>query len=291
MSKPLTSVPQRAEIWHGSLRPHEDADGPQRRIAWIDEDGQVRSLFYLPAGDDPADSVWAALVAAILQPREGRRRRPEYAILPDQGLVEALRDRARQAGIELCYQPDLPPAFLSQRAASLSYRCDPSLVAEFFEAASSFTLEATWCAWEPDEILVLEGLDHEPLYGTLLGSDGADPPGLALFRSLGALREFLDHQEPHGLAAWLSLESPTAVGPQLMAEIAENGWSLPTFTHVPVAIAKDGELAGPEELRLLTRALEAVERYSEDDHGGKPLPRVLSDGTKVTLRVETLVPV
>lgn len=286
MSNPLLSVPQRAEIWHGSLRPHQDEDGPQRRIAWIDEDGLLRSLFYLPAGDDPADSVWASLVAAILKPHEGRRLRPEYAILPDREIVARLQPRAAEAGIELCYQPDLPPAFLSPPAAALSYRCQPWLVAEFFDAAAAFTVEAPWSAWEPGEIVVLEGLAPEPLHGTVLGADDADPPGLALFRSRRDVEAFLATGGRDGLAAWMSLESPLAVGPQHMADIAENRWTLVSFTHVPVAIAGDGQLAGPEELRLLTRALEALERY----HGGRPVSLVLYDGTAVSVRVESPVP-
>lgn len=281
MSNPFQSLPQRAQIWHGSQRPQ----GPDRRLAWIDEDGQVRSLLYLPGSDPAPDAVWASLTAAMLKPREGRPCRPVLATFPDPEVVTALQERARKAGLSLVHQSDAPPALLRAPASTLTCVGVPStLMAEFFETAASFTLAAPWLAWQPGDRLLLQGLESQPLLATLLGVDD-EPPGLALFRTEDALRSFEQERDDAGLLAWLSLEPPTAVGPQLMAEIAENGWTLVTFNHVPLALGPGGRLATAEEIRLLLQAMEAVERFSEADRPTESL--VLSDGTPVTLRLRT----
>lgn len=270
MYHPLRSVPKSPEAFFGSVRTGESG----RRICWIDDRGSLRSLVDEPVEGDLAESVWSSLLNAVLSPREGPRKRPWFALFPDVDIVAALQDRAAASGIELCYHPDLI-------GPALSYRCEPALVAAFFEAASSFVLQAPWLDWDPAELLVLEGLAEDALCATLLG-DGEDPAGLVLFRSLEALEAFRQG-ELGGVEAWMSLESAVTVGPQFMAEVAEQGWRLPGCGCVPVGMGRSGELAGPADLRLLCRAMEAVERYS--DHERTPLR--LSDGTRIRVHLES----
>lgn len=285
MSNPFPSVPQRIQIWQGSQRLVADPEGALRRLAWIDEDGQVRSLLYLPADDPAPDAVWAALTAAILKPREGRVCRPVLATFPDADVVAALQERAGKAGLSLVHRSEAPPALLRTPASALTYDgARSATMAEFFETAAAFTLAAPWLAWESGDILLLQGLGPQPLYATLLNSE-AEPPGLALFQTETALRAFESSRDDEGLVAWLSLEPPTAVGPQLMAEIAENEWTLVTFNHVPLALGPGGRVASEDEICLLLQAMEAVERFSEAHRPTESL--VLSDGTPVTLRLRT----
>lgn len=296
------SLPRLDATWTGARRPLPTADSHQ--VAWVEEEtGEIRGLLLVRPEAGP-EAFWDALLQAVGEPRQGEPALPTRLVVEEvevqahlQALLEGLEipvdlsDEASLAGEAL----QVAGRRLAHAAGYLGREdADPASVGAFFGIAARWAVLEPWMALEDSDLLILEGLEESPLVASVMGA-GSPDQGLALFSSLEHLQAFLEDPGSGGeghVRLFLQYAGPETAGPVVQAEIAEHGWPVAAPDAVPVASCPGDPLpfAGPRDLELLGRAMEAVERYLEEEFPALPQvqrePLRLADGTE--LRVTSL---
>lgn len=243
---------------------------------WVDGDGMLRNLEVAPSEQPEADDLLRALAKAMLKPARSAPCRPERVFVADRALGEQLSVALTPLGIDVGVMPDAGAAinamleamdsashsslegYLSQEGVT------PDAVQDLFELAGEFFEMAPWETISSQMLLVLEGLAPEPLYCSILGSEGQEY-GLALHPDLMGPRRMAQGKPPEGslLLTYSPLEE---CGPKVAAEIEQ--LSLPLCEdydlelRAPLLLQARRKKGNPmpkrQELQLALQALTAL---------------------------------
>lgn len=293
------------EVWAGTrTRVDLSVDPPQQLEAeiWVETStGQIRSFDLVPAGSD-LTSFSEALWRAVSAPAEDQTPyRPGQLVVDRAELRKAIAPLAKMQQMKVVVDPDVAENFRelldemeSELASGRDLRlavgdCTPELVAEFYDMAYDYLEAALWETWS-GEWLELKGLSDKPLYCTVIGGDGE--PGLVLCwdrEGADQLAEGADPADGQIPSLGFMIYREDEIGPRLELEIQEHGWR----RHpLGAAILLRGDLPDrseptSEELKLMTRALEAVTRYlTPDKVTGRSRKIKLTSGEPVQVKID-----
>jgi hypothetical protein len=213
-------------------------------------------------------------------PGGGKRGRPTRILLDDAGLVQELQPRLAEIGVRCEYHAasSLVTNALREMDATMNRRPPQPgllsvkgvtlpLVAELFQAAADFHVEAPW-RWL-DNLAPLEL--HYPAegparYAVIMGS-GGEEFGLALYQSLDDLRFQYQTQDPKQLFKKISSLSLTFGEPMLLSfedldAIEEHDWPVadPRAYPLVMKVVPPGKFVSPNaaEVALLAAVLRAL---------------------------------
>lgn len=141
---------------------------------------------------------------------------------------------------------------------------DPNLVRRFFTRVKTFLDTALWLEIESSEILVIHGLDFDPLFVSVLGLGEI---GLSVFLNREAVESiFFERGNPFDQNI-LSAALESEPGPGLNSEIREHNWPTHPF-GVPLVLRanrKDRPHPTEPELNLLCDVFEAITLLGDTD--------------------------
>ncbi len=185
-------------------------DGEMSLALWADQDGQLRSLSASPSAQSEAEALLESLIQAMLAPSPpsvaGRPQRVlvanlavarhlKTALAPLHTQVAVMSDPSSIEGILVEMEGALATmgnGYLDQDGVG------PDLVLEMFEAAGEYWELSPWEWVSTKTLLVLEGLTPEPLYCSVLGSEGMER-GLGIYRDLRGVRRATKGESLAGL--------------------------------------------------------------------------------------------
>ncbi len=270
-----SDFPRLESTWMGARR--ELPSEARHQVAWVDEaSGEVRG-FVLVQPEAGPEAFWEALVQAVVEPRQGLPGLPARLLVEETSLQETLQELLQGTGIPVEVSPRLLAGEALEKSARRLARAagylsredaEPASVAAFFDSAARWAALEPWMALEDSDLLLLDGLADSPLVASVMGANSPDQ-GLALFASVDQLAAFLE--DSRQVRLFMQFAPPEVAGPVVQAEIARHGWPLADPDWIPVA-SNPGDprpFAGPADLRLLSRVMEAIEVYLESDLPGQ----------------------
>ncbi|MCE7873946.1 hypothetical protein DYH09_26735 [bacterium CPR1] len=175
-------------------------EGEMSLTLWADQEGQLRSLSASPSTLSEAEALFESLIQAMLAPAPpSLAGRPQRVLVANPAVARHLKTALAplHTQVAVMSDPSSIQGILAEMEGALATMADgyldqegvgPDLVLEMFEQAGEFWELSAWEWISTRTLLVLEGLTPEPLYCSVLGSEGVER-GLGIYRDLRGVRQ------------------------------------------------------------------------------------------------------